>query len=99
MYKLAANTSLMNDLAGRTGGFAYRVDQLPTLIDDLIKADPAASAVRQETIPLANTIRAFLAWMGHPPDWPQKLDLPMQGALVLLLLVAEWMLRRWWRLA
>ena len=98
MYKLAANTSLMNQLASVTGGFAYRGDQLPTLLDDLIKSDPAALAVRQETIPLANTIRAFLAWIGHPPAWPLNLDLPMQGSLVLLLLVAEWMLRRWWRL-
>ena len=98
MYKLAANTSLMNELASATGGFAYRVDQLPTLLDELIQSDPAALAVRQETIPLANTIRALLAWSGHPPAWPQNLDLPMQGRWFCSSCWPKWMLRRWWRL-
>jgi hypothetical protein len=47
---------------------------------------------------LANTIRAVMAFTGHAPQWPRTWDLPMQGAIVVLLLAGEWILRRWWQL-
>ena len=98
MFKLAANSTLMRAMASASGGFSYRLDQLPALLDDLIKADPAATAARQETIPLVNALRAILVFFGQAPDWPRSWDLPMQGCLVVSLLALEWILRRWWRL-
>jgi len=98
MLKIAANPRLMTEIATATQGFHYQLAQLPTLIDELIRNDPNAATSRQETIPLANFIRAGLSLMGDPPAWNKKYDLPLQGLLALCLLSAEWILRRRWQL-
>ena len=98
MLKLAANPTLMASIAEQTQGFHYPLAQLPMLIDQLIRTDPAATTAKQQAVPLANTFRAVAALAGHPPQWSGKYDLPMQAALVIALLAAEWILRRRWQL-
>ncbi len=98
MLKLAANPQLLKEVATASGGFHYPLAQLPTLVDQLIRTDPAATEARQQTIPLHNTIRTLLAITGHPPGWARKFDLPMQALLVVGLLACEWILRRRWQL-
>ncbi len=61
-------------------------------------SEKSSATARQETIPLANTIRLLMALSGRYPAWPSKYDLPMQGLLILLLLTSEWLLRRRWQL-
>lgn len=97
MLRLAANPTLMAEIAQQTRGFSYPLAQLPTLIDELIRTDPAPQAV-QRSIPLHNTVRTLLALAGRAPDWPRRYDLPVQAVLVVGLLVSEWMLRRKWQL-
>jgi len=98
LLKIAANPKLMQEIADATKGFNYPLAQLPTLIDELIRSDPNAVVARQETVPLANYVRAGLAFAGRPPHWPKKYDLPLQGFFVLALLTTEWILRRRWQL-
>lgn len=98
MLKIAANPTLMAQLADRTKGFHYRLEQLPALIDELIKSDPTANAPRSESVRISNFIRTGLALAGRPPHWNKKYDLPMQGMLIILILSTEWILRRKWQL-
>lgn len=98
MLKLAANPALLAQLADKTRGFHYRLEQLPTLIDELIKADKDAFVAKAESVRLSNWIRAAAAMSGNNPKWDKKYDLPMQGMLIIVLLACEWMLRRKWQL-
>ncbi len=98
MTKLAANPKLMADIADATKGFTCRLPEFPTMLDQLIRADPAGAEAQERSIPLANSIRAGLALAGTTPNWPTTYDLPMQGLVVLVLLATEWILRRKWQL-
>jgi uncharacterized membrane protein len=98
MMKIAANPKLMAEIASATGGFAYPLSQFNDLVDQLIQSDPASGATKEQSIPLANVIRVMLAVVGHDPGWAKKFDFPMQGAIVMSLLIGEWILRRRWQL-
>ena len=98
MLKVAANPALLTAVATQTRGYAYELAELPKLLEKLIQTDPHAATARQETVPLANTLRVALALSGRKVKWDERYDLPMQGALVVCLLSAEWLLRRRWQL-
>jgi uncharacterized membrane protein len=98
MLKIAANPALLAELADRTKGFHYRLEQLPALIDELIRSDPNANTAKSESVRISNVIRTALALAGRPPHWNKKYDLPMQGMLIILILSTEWILRRKWQL-
>jgi uncharacterized membrane protein len=98
MLKLAANPALMAQIAEATGGFSGPLDSLPSVIDDLIRADPATQTIQERSLPLDNLVRVVYAAVGTAHSWPEKFDLPMQAGLVMLLLCAEWVLRRRWEL-
>jgi uncharacterized membrane protein len=98
MLKIAANPTLLAQLADHTKGFHYRLEQLPTLIDELIKTDPTANTAKAESVRLSNFIRTGMALSGRNPTWNKKYDLPMQGMLIVVILAGEWMLRRKWEL-
>jgi uncharacterized membrane protein len=86
MLKVAANPALLRSIATGTNGYAYELNQLPGLIDQLIRSDPNALQAKQQTIPLASFIRSGLTLVGHAPRWPTTYDLPMQAALAISLL-------------
>ena len=98
MLKLAADPALMQQIATATGGYAYRLQQLPDLIDTLLRRGGPQQLVVQRTVPLHNATRAMLATIGVYPTWPTRLDLPMQTLLIVLLLTSEWVMRRRWQL-
>ena len=98
MLKVAANPTLLRSIATATNGFAYDLNQLPALVDQLIRADPDSQTAKQQTVPLASFIRSGLTLIGHAPTWDGKFDLPMQAALAVALLAAEWITRRRWQL-
>jgi uncharacterized membrane protein len=98
MSKIAANPQAMAQIADETGGYHRPLAELPELIDTLIQTDPSASRAVERTIPLSNTIRALLALTGRDAPWPSHSDLPTQGALVIVLLAGEWILRRKWQM-
>ncbi len=98
MLKIAANPKLMTSIASATNGFSYPLAQLPSLVDELIRTDTTTSKAKQQVVPLDNWIRSAAALSGHVPEWDKKYDLPTQGALVILLLAGEWILRRKWQL-
>jgi hypothetical protein len=97
MLKLAANSALMTSIAKETRGYSYKLEQFHTLIDDLIAENAGATTPTEQTVPLANTLAAIMAWAGHVPTWNRKYDLPMQGVVVFLLLGVEWVQRRRWQ--
>jgi len=98
MLKIAANPVLLAQLSQRTGGFHYRLEQLPALIDELIKTDPTANSAKSESVRLSNFVRTSMALAGRNPTWNKKYDFPMQGMLIVFLLCVEWILRRRWQL-
>jgi uncharacterized membrane protein len=98
MEKIAANPKLMAQIASATGGFSYPLSQFNDLVDQLIQSDPTSGAVKEQSVPLANVFRVMLALIGHNPGWAKRFDFPMQGALVMSLLIGEWILRRRWQL-
>src|SRR5581483_5566285 len=83
MLKIAANPKLMEAIAQATGGFHVDLPELPNLLDNLIRSDPASQGEQQRSVPLANTTRALLVAAGGNPQWPAKYDLPMQAVLVI----------------
>src|SRR5262249_51941091 len=98
MLKLAANPKLLAAVAEQSHGFHYPLGQFPELIDQLIRSDPHATGPQQRSVPLSNYVRIAAAVIGGAdPTWPRKYDLPMQGAIVVTLLAAEWLLRRRWQ--
>jgi uncharacterized membrane protein len=98
MLKLAANPKQMEEIATETGGYYRPLSEFPDLLDTLIQTDPAAGQVVQHTVPLSNILRLVFAWTGHDLPWPPHSDLPAQGALVVVLLAGEWVMRRKWQL-
>jgi hypothetical protein len=99
MLRLAANHRLLADISEQTRGLYRPLAELPALLDDLIRLQGDDARIVQRTVPLANSIRALMALGGYYPDWPRRLDLPLQGLVAMLVLVAEWILRRRWQLA
>ena len=99
MLNLAGNPGLMQQIAEATAAYHYPLGGLPDLMDTLIVSDPAANQVVQRTVPVSNTVRAVMALAVHDAPWPANTDLPMEGALVIGVLVGEWVLRRKWQLA
>ena len=98
MLKLAANPKLLSDISRGTGGFHYELGQFPQLIDQLIRAEPKAGQAEEQIVPLDNFVRLGPALLGIRPQWETKYDMPTQGALILILLIGEWFLRRRWQL-
>ncbi len=99
MLKLAANPGLLEQIAGKNKEGSYRdLPKLGELLDKLISAQKNIATVKTETVKMGNTLSSILAFTGHNPEWADKFDLPMQGGLVFVLLVMEWMLRRRWQL-
>jgi uncharacterized membrane protein len=99
MLKIAANPQLLAAVANATGGSAYNLPELPGLIDELIRTDRHSVGAKQVFLPLYDFPRAALMLTGHDVNWPSIYDLPVQGLLVLVLLSAEWILRRVWQLS
>ena len=96
--KIAANPPLMREIAQATGGFSNSLDGLPAMLDQLIRSDASSQRPQEQALPLTNTVRALIAAVRSPPQWPKKYDLPMQAVLVAALLMTEWILRRKWQL-
>ena len=49
-------------------------------------------------MPLDDYVRAAASVLGARVQWPEKFDLPIQGAMMIALLIGEWFLRRRWQL-
>jgi uncharacterized membrane protein len=99
MLKIASDPKQMEEIAAETGGFSRPLSELPELLDSLIAANaPAPSAAQEKSVPLSNTPRLLLNLLGEDAPWPPHSDLPMEGAIVIVLLAAEWGLRRKWQL-
>jgi uncharacterized membrane protein len=98
MLKIAANPQLLKDIASETKGFYSELGQFPQFLDQLIRADPKFGQPQQHTVPLDDYVRVAAALMGQDPNWNARYDLPMQGLIMILLLVGEWFLRRRWQL-
>ena len=98
MLKIAANPKLLEEISTATRGFHYSLAEFPALIDELIREQTSAQPPQQQTVPLDSFIRAALASVGRDPSWDHKYDLPMQAALVFIVLCLEWALRRRWQL-
>ncbi len=96
--KVAANPQLLAAIADQTHGYHYDLGQLPELIDQLIRADPTAGTLQQRAVPLDDFVRAGAAAVGVEPQWDGRYDLPVQGLLMVGLLIGEWALRRRWQL-
>lgn len=99
LTQLGAKPQLLADIASKTHGWSYPLAQAPQLVARLISTDTEGTPVRQVLIPLANVARLLPAALGNPADWPTRYDLPLQAALVVTLLMAEWLLRRRWQLS
>jgi uncharacterized membrane protein len=98
MLKLAADPRLMQQIATETGGYAYRLAQLPQLIDTLSRKGGEQALIQQRSVPLHSAPRSVLAMIGLYPAWAQRFDLPMQTLIVVVLLLGEWVMRRRWQL-
>jgi len=98
MLKIAANPQLLTAIADETHGYHYELGQFPQFIDQLIRTDPKFGLPQQRAVPLDDYPRALATLLGANPDWDSKYDLPMQGMLIIMLLVGEWFLRRRWQL-
>jgi uncharacterized membrane protein len=98
LLKIAANPKLMQEIATATHGTTYELGALGALIDELIATDPHPRLPALQVIAFNNLVRALPAEFGLNFEWDSKYDLPMQGLLVVIVLTAEWMMRRWWQL-
>jgi uncharacterized membrane protein len=99
MLKIAANPQLLAAIANATGGSAYNLPELPALIDELIRTDRHSVGPKQVFVPLYDFPKATMMLLGRDVTWPTIYDLPIQGLLVVLLLITEWILRRFWQLS
>jgi hypothetical protein len=88
----------MQQIATDTGGYAYRLAQLPQLIETLARKGGEQALVQQRSVPLHSATRSVLATIGVFPTWPQRFDLPTQTMIVVVLLLSEWIMRRRWQL-
>jgi uncharacterized membrane protein len=98
MLKIAANPQLLSSIADQTHGFHYDLGQFPQFIDQLIRSDPKFGLLQQRAVPLDDFLGAILTAAGGHPVWDSRYDLPVQGLLMITLLIAEWFLRRRWQL-
>ncbi|QOV89665.1 glutamine amidotransferase [Humisphaera borealis] len=98
MHKLAANHPLMRRIAAETNAGSYALDQVPELVDELIRSD-TTTRPEQMAIRVGNFAHVVSALAGKPADWPRTYDLPIQALFVIALLTVEWILRRRWQLA
>lgn len=99
LLKIAANPTLLRQIAADTHGSFYELGRLPDLIDELIRTDTRTPKSQQVVIRLANFPYTLAALIGRHPDLPRKYDLPIQALLVVPLLGVEWVLRRRWQIA
>ncbi len=97
MFKLAADHALLRQIAAATRGGSYELGRFPELVDELIRSD-TSTRPEQMSIRFGNFAHAASALSGRPADWPREYDLPLQGAIVVVLLTVEWMLRRRWQI-
>lgn len=98
MLRLAADAKRMEQIAAQTRGYHYPLAQLPLLVEALLRNGASEPMVEQKIVPLHNLARLALAATGRFPQWPTTYDLPLQGSIVVVLLAAEWLLRRRWAL-
>jgi uncharacterized membrane protein len=98
MLKIAANPQLLTTISNETHGYHYDLAQFKQFLDQLIRTDPKSGLPQQRSIPLDDYIRSLATVVGADPQWNTKYDLPLQGLLMIILLVAEWFLRRRWQL-
>jgi uncharacterized membrane protein len=98
MLKIAANPKTLAAIADETHGFHYDLAEFSTFIDQLIRGDVQSTQASQKSVPLFSLVRIGATIAGAEPVWPGQYDLPMQGALVVICLTAEWFLRRRWQL-
>jgi uncharacterized membrane protein len=98
MLKIAADPQLLASIADQTHGYHYELGQFPQFIDHLIRTDPTFGVPQQQVVPLDDYVRAAASVLGAHIQWPEKYDLPIQGALMIALLIGEWFLRRRWQL-
>jgi hypothetical protein len=98
MLKLAADPQMLQTIATRTHGFYYECPELGTLISQLVRTTAGDTGLKQQSVPLASFIRVAVTTTAGDPGWAKTYDLPMQGALAILLLGTEWLLRRKWQL-
>jgi hypothetical protein len=98
MLKVAANPQLLASIADQTHGYHYELGQFPRFIDQLIRTDPTFGLPQQQVVPLDNFARAAASGLGARVQWPQRYDFPIQGAMMIGLLIGEWFLRRRWQL-
>ncbi len=98
MLKIAANPALLAGISAQTHGLNDELARMPALLDELIRTNKKPMEAKQVSVPLDNYLAAAMAWLGHHPQWPRKIDLPIQGLLVVVLLCTEWILRRRWQL-
>jgi uncharacterized membrane protein len=98
MLKIAANPQLLAAISDETHGYHYELGQFPQFIEQLIRTDPKFGLPQQHAVLLDDFIGALASWAGGHPAWESKYDLPLQGLLIVILLVGEWFLRRRWQL-
>jgi hypothetical protein len=98
MLKIAANPQLLAAISDETHGYHYELGQFPQFIEQLIRTDPKFGLPQQRAVPLDDFIGALATWAGGHAAWDSKYDLPLQGLLIVILLVSEWFLRRRWQL-
>ncbi len=98
MTRVAANPQLLAAIADQTHGFHYDLGQFPQLIEQLIRSDPTTGTLQQRAVPLDDFVGTVAALFRSAPLWPGRYDLPVQGLLMVGLLVGEWFLRRQWQL-
>jgi uncharacterized membrane protein len=99
MLKIAANPQLLAAIADETHGYHYDLGQFPQLIDQLIRSDPKFGQPQQRAVPLDDFVGAAAIAAGGHAAWDAKYDLPLQGLVMIVLLIGEWFLRRRWQLA
>ncbi len=98
MVKVAANPQLLTTIANQTHGYHYDLGQFPQFIDQLIRTDPTFGQSQQQSVPLDDYVRAVASVFGARVHWPERYDLPIQGAMMIGLLIGEWFMRRRWQL-
>jgi uncharacterized membrane protein len=98
MTRVAANPQLLTAIANQTHGYHYDLGQFPQLIEQLIRSDPTTGTLQQRAVPLDDFVGAAASLVTAQPLWPARYDLPVQGLLMVALLIGEWVLRRRWQL-
>jgi uncharacterized membrane protein len=98
LLKIAANPQLLTAISNETHGYHYELGQFPQFIDQLIRTDPKFGLPQEHVVPVDNFVRALPELVRIHPEWDPKYDLPIQGMMMIGLLVGEWFLRRRWQL-